>query len=155
VAAISTKEPQVAKLSVEIVTGERVVYSEEDVDMVVAPGTDGSLGILPRHAPLITTLTTGELRIKKGGSEQSLVVFGGFMEVTPDKVTILADSAERVEEIDFSRAEAARDRAEEAIRNRGEGVEIEEAMSALRRANLRLGIGQRRRGRTAIPTPSQ
>ncbi len=154
-AAISTKEPQVAKLSVEIVTGERVVYSEEDVDMVVAPGTDGSLGILPRHAPLITTLTTGELRIKKGGSEQSLVVFGGFMEVTPDKVTILADSAERVEEIDFSRAEAARDRAEEAIRNRGEGVEIEEAMSALRRANLRLGIGQRRRGRTAIPTPSQ
>ena len=144
-----------AKLSVEIVTGERVVYSEEDVDMVVAPGTDGSLGILPRHAPLITTLTTGELRIKKGGSEQSLVVFGGFMEVTPDKVTILADSAERVEEIDFSRAEAARDRAEEAIRNRGEGVEIQEAMSALRRANLRLGIGQRRRGRTAIPTPSQ
>lgn len=144
-----------AKLTVEIVTGERVVYSETDVDMVVAPGTDGSLGILPRHAPLITTLTTGELRVKKGGIEQSLVVFGGFMEVTSDKVTILADSAERVEEIDVARAEASRALAEEAIRNRGEGVEIEEALSALRRANLRLNTGQRRRPRNATPTPTQ
>ena len=143
------------KLSVEIVTGERVVFTEDDVDMVVAPGADGSLGILPHHAPLITLLASGELRIKKGGREDAIAVFGGFMEVTPDKVTILADSAERVEEIDFARAEAARDRAEEAIRNRGEGVEIEEAMSALRRANLRLSTGQRRRGRTAIPTPTQ
>lgn len=154
-AATLGKDPTVAKLTVEIVTGERVVYSEDDVDMVVAPGSDGSLGILPRHAPLITTLTTGELRVKKGGAEQSLVVFGGFMEVTPDKVTILADSAERVEEIDLAQAEAARDRAEEAIRNRGEGVEIEEAMSALRRANLRLSTGQRRRPRNVTPTPGQ
>ena len=143
-----------AKLTVEIVTGERLVYSETDVDMVVAPGTDGSLGILPRHAPLITTLTSGELRVKKGGAEQSIVVFGGFMEVTPDKVTILADTAEHLEEIDLAQAEAARQRAEEAIRNRGEGVEMEEALSALRRANLRLNVGRRRTNRGAVPPQS-
>ena len=107
-----------AKLSVEIVTGERVVFTEDDVDMVVAPGSDGTLGILPRHAPLITTLAAGELRVKKGGREQSIVVFGGFMEVTPEKVIVLADTAERAEEIDVARAEAARRRAEEALANR-------------------------------------
>ena len=134
-----------AKLDVEIVTGERVVLSETDVDMVVAPGSDGSLGILPQHAPLISTLAAGELRVKKGGREQSIVVFGGFIEVTPHKVIILADSAERIDEIDVNRAEEARRRAEEAIRNRGEAVEIEEALAALRRANLRLNVGRRHR----------
>ena len=69
-----------AKLTVEVVTGERVVYTESDVDMVVAPGGDGSLGILPQHAPLISTLAAGELRVKKGANEQSIVVFGGFIE---------------------------------------------------------------------------
>ncbi len=134
-----------AKLDVEIVTGERVVLSETDVDMVVAPGSDGVLGILPQHAPLISTLAAGELRVKKGDREQSIVVFGGFMEVTPHKVTILADTAERIDEIDVNRAEEARRRAEEAIRNRGEAVEIEEALAALRRANLRLNVGRRHR----------
>ena len=135
-----------AKLSVEIVTGERVVLSESDVDMVIAPGGDGALGILPNHAPLISTLSAGELRVKKGGKEQSIVVFGGFIEVTPDKVIVLADSAEHLEEIDVERAEAARKQAEDAIRNRGETVEIDEALAALRRANLRLNLGKRRRG---------
>lgn len=134
-----------AKLDVEIVTGERVVFQESDVDMVVAPGSDGTLGILPKHAPLISTLAHGELRVKKSGREQSFVVFGGFIEVTPVKVIVLADTAERVEELDLSRAEEARKRAEEAIRNRGETVEIEEALAALRRANLRLNIGRRQR----------
>ncbi len=134
-----------AKLDVEIVTGERVVLSETDVDMVVAPGSDGTLGILPQHAPLISTLAAGELRVKKGGREESIIVFGGFIEVTPHKVIILADTAERIEEIDVSRAEEARRRAEEAIRNRGEAVEIEEALAALRRANLRLNVGRRHR----------
>jgi F-type H+-transporting ATPase subunit epsilon len=135
-----------AKLTVEIVTGERVVLSETDVDMVVAPGGDGTLGILPNHAPLISTLAAGELRVKKGNREQSIVVFGGFIEVTPEKVIVLADSAERSEEIDLERAEQARRRAEEAIKNRGETVEIEHALSALRRANMRLNVGRRRRG---------
>ena len=134
-----------AKLDVEIVTGERVVLSETDVDMVVVPGSDGALGILPQHAPLISTLAAGELRVKKGNREQSIIVFGGFIEVTPHKVTILADTAERIDEIDVNRAEEARRRAEEAIRNRGEAVEIEEALAALRRANLRLNVGRRHR----------
>jgi F-type H+-transporting ATPase subunit epsilon len=134
-----------AKLTVEIVTGERVVFTENDVDMVVAKGTDGTLGILPKHAPLITTLAHGELRVKKGGSEQSLVVFGGFMEVTPDRVVVLADSAERAEEIDVARAEAARQRAQEAIAQRGATTDLAKSELALRRAAIRLQVGQRRR----------
>ena len=143
-----------AKLEVEIVTGERVVLSESDVDMVVAPGADGVLGILPKHAPLISTLAQGELRVKKGGREQSIVVFGGFIEVTPTKVTVLADSAERTEDVDLERAEAARRRAEEAIKQRGDAVEINEALTALRRANLRLNVGRRhRRSPASGPAP--
>lgn len=139
-----------AKLSVEIVTGERIVFTETDVDMVVAPGTDGSLGILPQHAPLITTLTAGELRVKKGSIEQSIIVFGGFMEVTGNKVIVLADTAERADEVDLQRAEASRDRAESAIASKGETVDLEHAASALRRANLRLSVGTRRR-RSGMP----
>jgi F-type H+-transporting ATPase subunit epsilon len=137
-------------LNVEVVTGERVVFTESDVDMVVAPGSEGTLGILPRHAPLITTLAAGELRIRKGNVEQSIVVFGGFMEVTPDEVIILADSAERAEEIDVERAQAARQRAEESISHAAGDMDLVQAELALRRAALRLRVGQRRRsGRTA------
>lgn len=133
-----------AKLNVDIVTGERVLLSESDVDMVIAPGAAGQLGVLPHHAPLVTLLDAGELRLKKGNTERSIVVFGGFMEVTPEKVIVLADTAEHAEEIDVARAEAARQRAEAAISSRGETVEIEHALSALRRANLRLQVGKRR-----------
>jgi len=133
-----------AKLQVEIVTGERVVYTEDDVDMVVAPGIDGTLGILPRHAPLITVLASGELRVKKGGQEESLVVFGGFMEVTPEKVIVLADTAERAEEIDISRAEQARQSAEASLSRRDTDIDLAQAELSLRRAALRLRIGERR-----------
>ena len=143
-----------AKLSVEIVTGERVVYTEEDVDMVVAPGVDGVLGILPRHAPLITLLSSGELRIKKGAQEQSLVVFGGFLEVTPEKVTVLADTAERAEEIDAEQAEAARRRAEEAKARRASGEDLAAAEQALRRAAVRLRVSQRRTSRRGPVMPT-
>jgi F-type H+-transporting ATPase subunit epsilon len=136
-----------AKLHVEIVTGERVILTEDDVDMVVAPGADGTLGILPRHAPLISILDAGELRIKKDGRETSIIVFGGFIEVTPDKVIVLADTAEHAEEIDLQRAEAARRAAETAVANRESTVELEHAAAALRRANLRLRVGQRRGSR--------
>jgi F-type H+-transporting ATPase subunit epsilon len=90
-------------------------------------------------------LANGELRIKKGGSEQSIVVFGGFIEVTPEKVIVLADSAERAEEIDVDRAEAARRSAEELKARRETGVDLAEADLALRRASVRLRVGQRRR----------
>ena len=142
-----------AKLSVEIVTGERVVFTEEDVDMVVAPGVDGVLGILPRHAPLITLLANGELRLKKVGQEQSIVVFGGFLEVTPDKVVVLADTAERAEEIDVSRAEAARRHAEEARSQRQSSADLAEIQADLIRAQVRLRVGQRRGGRRGSRGP--
>ncbi len=139
-----------AKLSIEVVTGERVVYEATDVDMVVAPGSEGSLGILPGHASLISLLANGELRVKKGGMEESIVVFGGFIEVTHNKVIILADTAERSSEIDLERAEAARTRAEDARKNRADTVSAAEAEASLRRAAVRLRIGQRRRGRSSI-----
>src|SRR5215204_6667198 len=88
-----------AKLTVEIVTAERQVYNETDVDMVVAPGSEGVLGILPRHAPLLTMLRPGSLRVKKGGTEQEMAVAGGFLQVNADRVLILADQAERADEI--------------------------------------------------------
>ena len=136
-----------AKLDVEIVTGERVVLSETDVDMVVAPGSDGALGILPQHAPLISTLAAGELRVKKGNREQSIIVFGGFIEVTPHKVTILADTAERADEIDEARAEEARRRAEEQIAQRQSNQDIVLAEAELRRALIRLKVAQLKRNR--------
>ena len=135
------------KLSIEIVTGERVVFRDEGVDMVVAPGGAGTLGVLPEHAPLITTLAFGELRIKKGSEEQSILVYGGFMEVADNKVLVLADSAERAEEVDVERAENARRRAEESIAGRQTTMDLEEAQASLRRANLRLRVGQRRGSR--------
>ena len=142
-----------AKLIVEVVTGERIVFTDDEVDMVIAPGASGTLGILPHHAPLITTLAGGELRVKKGGQEYSMVVFGGFMEVTPEKVIILADAAERVEEIDATRAEEARKRAEEDLSKRAGVEDLATAQASLRRANIRLRTAERRRSsrRTDIP----
>ena len=97
-------------IKLDIVTAERVVYSDE-VDVVIAPGIEGQLGILPHHTPLMTTLQAGELVVRKGGEEHSMVVSGGFLEVRPDRVIVLADTAERSEEIDLARAEEAKQRA--------------------------------------------
>ena len=136
-------------LRLEMVTAERVVL-EEDVDMVIAPAVDGQVGILPHHAPLLTILRLGELRVRRGGTEQELIVTGGFMEVLNDKVTILADAAERIEEIDVAGAEEARRRAADALANRQAGVDTAAAELAMRRAVVRLSIARRRRvGRSA------
>lgn len=132
------------KLQVEVVTGERVVYAEENVDVVVAPGAEGQLGILPRHAPLFSLLAAGEMRVRKGGVEQSLVVFGGFLEVLDNRVLVLADTAERLEEIDVARADTARRRAEDSLRERGSGVDLRTAEQSLQRAAVRLRVAQRR-----------
>ncbi len=124
----------------DIVTAERVVYSEE-VDIVIAPGVEGELGILPHHAPLMTTLQEGELRVRKGGEEFSLAISGGFLEVRPDRVIVLADTAERVEEIDVSRAEAAKQRAEQRlVDKRAPGLDEARVETALRRAMARLTV---------------
>jgi F-type H+-transporting ATPase subunit epsilon len=135
-------------LTLEIVTAERVVFTDNNVDMVVAPSADGEVGILPHHAPLLTMLQIGELRVKKGGDEQSIIIAGGFMEVLNDKVTILADVAERSEEIDTATAEQARDRAREALTNRDAAAgDLAAAQAAMRLASLRLRIGGRTRRR--------
>ncbi|MCL4302237.1 MAG: F0F1 ATP synthase subunit epsilon [Anaerolineae bacterium] len=135
-----------ATLHLEIVTIERKVFDDE-VNMVVAPGSEGMLGILPRHAPLLTALNFGELQIKKEGQEdQFFAIGGGFMEVQPNHVVVLADSAEHAAEIDVERAEAARRRAEESLTRAPEELELEQAEAALRRSVIRLKVAERRRG---------
>jgi len=132
-------------LRLDIVTVERLAYSE-DVDMVIAPGSEGQLGILPHHAPLMTALVPGEIVIRKAGQEDVLMaVGGGFMEVRPDRVTILADSAERAEEIDLERAEAARQRAQQLLSGRPSGVDLVQAEYALRRSLTRIKVAERRK----------
>ena len=129
----------------DVVSVERIVFSA-DVDMVLAPGVDGMLGILPHHASLMTALVPGEIVIRKAGQEDVLLaVGGGFMEVRPDRVTILADSAERAEDIDVERAEAARQRAQQSLRERPTGADIVQAEHALRRSQIRLKVARRRR----------
>jgi F-type H+-transporting ATPase subunit epsilon len=132
----------------DVVSVERVVFSD-DADMVLAPGIEGELGILPHHAPLMTALAPGEIVIRKAGQEDvRMAITGGFMEVRPDRVTILADSAERAEEIDVARAEAARQRAQQLLSGRPSGVDIARAEYALRRSQVRLKVARRRRPST-------
>lgn len=135
-----------AQIRCEVVTVERVVF-QDDVDMVVAPGIGGELGILPHHAPLITALTYGELLLRREGEEDEfLAIGGGFLEVGPDHVIILADSAERAEEIDVERAEAARRRAEEVMaEGPREDMDLAQAQAALRRSMIRLKVARQRR----------
>lgn len=130
-----------ASIRLEIVTAERVVYTE-DVDIVLAPGVEGQLGILPHHAPLMTILQSGEILARRDNEEDIMAISGGFLEVRPDRVIILADSAERAEEIDEARAEAARERAEKRIRERGAVADLDMARveASLRRAMARLSV---------------
>jgi F-type H+-transporting ATPase subunit epsilon len=135
---------------VDIVTAERVVFSA-DVDEVIAPGVEGQLGILPHHAPLMTILQAGELVTKKEGKEQLMAISGGFLEVRPDHVIILADQAERAEEIDAARAEAAKKRAEERLKERhAEGLDAVRAEAALRRALVRLQVADKIKSRRQV-----
>ena len=132
-----------SNIKLDIVTAERVVYSG-DVDEIIAPGVEGQLGILPHHAPLMTTLQAGELRVKRGREEDSLAISGGFLEVRPDRVIILADAAERAEEIDIARAEAAKKRAEQRLADRhAAGTDESRAEAALHRALARLEVAQK------------
>lgn len=132
-----------ATLQVELVTADGPVLSTE-ADFIVAPGGDGELGVLPRHIPLLTPLRTGEVMVRHGGEEEHLFVSGGFLEVLPDRVVILADVAERAEEIDHARAEAARRRAQELL---DENRENAEAAAALERAIFRMRVSELRRRR--------
>ena len=133
-------------MQLEIITAEQQVYSD-DVDMLVAPGLEGQLGILPHHAPLMTALQPGEILIRKDGGDSFLAVSGGFMEVMGNRVTILADTCERSDEIDEQRAQEAIERARERIGSHEGDVQLEQAMASLRRAQVRLNVARRRRSR--------
>ena len=143
-----------ADMKLEIVTAERVVYSEE-VSALVAPGGAGELGILPGHAPLLTTLRPGEIRVTQNGEESYMAVSGGFMEVIGDKVTVLADTAEHADEIDLERAETALARAEERVASAASDQDLERALASMRRSTARLGVARRRRARRPRPNQPQ
>ncbi|MEX0763095.1 MAG: F0F1 ATP synthase subunit epsilon [Dehalococcoidia bacterium] len=134
------------RLQVDIVSAEGQVFSGE-ADLVVAPGEVGELAILPSHAPLITTLDAGEIRISEGSNEEYLAVFGGFLEVSDNKVTVLADAAEEASQIDIERAEAAMRQAQERIQSRGAEEDLERALTSLRRAQIRVNTARRQRDR--------
>ena len=128
-------------IELEIVTPERLVVKDRAVEIQI-PGRNGYLGILPGHAPLITELAVGEIVYANAGVSTHLAVAWGFAEVLPDKVTILAETAERAEDIDVARAEAARDRAQQHIKQAEDAAAYEEAAQALARAEARLAVAK-------------
>jgi len=142
-----------AKLQLTIVTAERALLSEDGVDLVSAPGAKGRLGILPQHTPLLTTLVPGDLYFRREGEEVHVAVSGGFLEVDENRVVVLADTAERAEEIEEARAEEARKRAEALLREREKlsRDELLRAEASLRRAIVRLKVVRSRRQRSQPP----
>jgi F-type H+-transporting ATPase subunit epsilon len=131
-------------LLLEIVTPERLAYSDT-VDAVTLPGSEGELGVLPHHAPLVSTLGLGELRIRKGGNEESFAIVGGFLQVLPDKVVVMAETADMASEIDLDRAEEARREAERALATGfHEAADLSSARAALQQALLRIRVAERR-----------
>ena len=128
----------------EIVTPERLAYSDE-VDSVVLPGSEGEMGVLPHHAPLVSTLGVGELRIRKGGAEESFAIVGGFVQVRPDRVVVMAETADMASEIDLEKAQEARREAERALESGyHEAADLAAARAALQQALLRIRVAERR-----------
>ncbi len=127
------------KLNLEVITPERRVLSEA-VDEVVVPGLGGELGILPEHTPLISQLQTGVLVYRQGADRKQLHVSGGFVEVQPDRVSVLSDVAEKPEEIDLERAQRAKEQAERDLKSQGEDVDYRDAEQKLQRALTRIQL---------------
>ncbi len=141
-------------LTLQIITPERIVFEEDGVDSLTVPGADGELTILPEHAALMTALKPGPVVFHRGGDEIDLALSGGFMEVRDDKVIVLADTAERSDEIDQARAEEARQRAQNLIASHETTVDFARAFAALERAQARLRVSERRRRRPRSTPPS-
>jgi len=132
-------------LHLEIVTPERLAYSD-DVDMVLVPGSEGELGILPHHTPLVSLLGLGELKIRKGGQEESFAIVGGFLQVRPDKVVVMAETASLASEIDLEKAQEARKEAERTLEaGFKEGSDLSTARASLQHALLHVRIAERHR----------
>jgi F-type H+-transporting ATPase subunit epsilon len=131
-------------LQLEIVTPERLAFSDQ-VDAVFCPGVEGELGVLPHHAPLLSMLGVGELRIRKGGDEEFFAIAGGFVQVRPDKVVVMAELADLSSEIDLEAAEEARNDAERAIQaGFDEPADLARARAEMERALLRIRVAERR-----------
>jgi F-type H+-transporting ATPase subunit epsilon len=132
-------------LLLEIVTPERLAYSDT-VDSVQLPGVEGELGVLPHHAPLVSMLGVGELRIRKGGSEESFAIAGGFLQVRPDRVVVMAETADLASEIDLEKAQEARREAERALEGTAptDAVDLAAARAQLQTALLRIRVAERR-----------
>jgi F-type H+-transporting ATPase subunit epsilon len=147
-------------LSLNIVTAQRSVLERDDVTKLVVPAAEGQITILPKHAALLTALGVGEMTVFAGGRSDSFAIHGGFMQVLDDSVSVLADAAEHVEDIDLARAEAARDRAQRRLEGRDSdltpsGVDVLRAQMALQRSLIRIRIGRRRREATGQPSMRQ
>jgi F-type H+-transporting ATPase subunit epsilon len=131
-------------LQLEIVTPEKLAYQDE-VDSVVLPGSEGEIGVLPHHAPLVSMLGAGELRLRKGGTEESFAIVGGFLQVLPDKVVVMAETADMASEIDLERAQEARRQAEQALEGGFvEGADLAAARASLQTALIRIRVAERR-----------
>jgi F-type H+-transporting ATPase subunit epsilon len=128
-------------IKVSVVTPDGPVY-EADVEMVSTKAKSGELGILPGHIPLVAPLEISAVRLKKEGKTEYIAVSGGFLEVRPDKVTILAQAAERAEDIDVTRAKAAKERAERRLQSKQDDIDFKRAEMALKRAINRLNVAQ-------------
>ena len=137
-------------IHVELVTQEEKVFEEAEADMVIIPAVEGEMGILPGHAAVLTALTFGEMVVRKGSNEERFAVYGGVVDVRPDKVVVLADTAESSYEIDTERAEEARERARKALQDGPSSEMNREAMVSLRRAELALKVSRRVRERTGV-----
>ena len=131
-------------IQLEIVTPERLAYSDS-VDAVVLPGIEGELGVLPHHAPLVSMLGVGELRIRKGGVEESFAIAGGFLQVRPDKVVVMAETADVASEIDLEKAQEARREAEKVLEGASnDATDLAAARAQLQHSLLRIRVAERR-----------
>jgi F-type H+-transporting ATPase subunit epsilon len=131
-------------IRLEIVTPEKLAFSD-DVDSVVLPGSEGELGVLPHHAPLLSMLGAGELRFRKGSTEESFAIVGGFVQVRPDRVVVMAETADLAAEIDLEKAEEARREAERALEvGFVEPADLAQARAALQAALVRIRVAERR-----------
>ena len=137
-------------IHIELVTQERKVFEEAEADIVIVPAVEGEMGVLPNHAPVLTTLTFGELVVRKGAAEERFAVYGGVVDVRPDKVVVLADLAESSYALDLEMAQEARERARQLLDDGLPGADNREAELALRRANLAVRISQKIRSRGSM-----
>lgn len=137
-------------LHVEILTQEGKIFEELEADMVIVPGSEGEMGILPHHAPILTTMGYGELRVKKGNAEEDFIIYGGIVEVRPDRVIALADTAESSYSVDVTKAEEARVRAQELMKSGPPAEQEATILQDLHRAEVAMRVSQKVRSRGAI-----